>query len=107
MLVLCDKSDFFMFSFVWMLYLPSNTTPKILYASLGTENLRICRSTTGFNEFKLSCETLISRMIKQGDALKSMKRILPLIYGTNYDVFAKFADTYENFINFLFPQYNI
>ena len=73
MLVLCDKSDFFMFSFVWMLYLPSNTTPKILYASLGTENLRICRSTTGFNEFKLSCETLISRMIAQrGVMLKSI-----------------------------------
>ena len=70
------------------------------------ETVRTGKAIDNSNYFKSSCETLISRMIKQGDGLKSMKRILPLIYGTNYDVFAKFADTYENFINFLFPQYN-
>ena len=70
-----------------MLYLLSNA-PKIFYASLGTGILKIDRTTTDFNKFIISCETLISRMIDQRSKLKSTERFLCKIYGKNVEVFA-------------------
>ena len=51
-----------------MLYLLSNATSKIFYASLGTGILKIGRTNTDFNKF-ISCETFISKMINQGSKL--------------------------------------
>ena len=61
-----DKSDSPSFPIVRMPYLWSNAPSKIFYASLGVEILRIGRTSIDFNKFKLSYETLISRMINQG-----------------------------------------
>ena len=82
-----DKRESFPFSTVPMLYLLSNA-PKIFYASLGIGILKIGRTTTDFNKFIISCETLISRMIDQRSKLKSTERFLCKIYGKNVEVFA-------------------
>ena len=82
-----DKRESFPFSTVRMLYLLSNATSKIFYASLGTGILKIGRTNTDFNKF-ISCETFISKMINQGSKLKSTERFSCKIYGKNVEVFA-------------------
>ena len=46
-----------------MPYLSSNALSKIFYASLGAEVIRTGRTTTDFNKFKLSFETLTPWML--------------------------------------------
>ena len=61
------------FSYLLFELIPtSNMTFKIIYASLGTDILRICRTNTEPNSFKSSCQALISRMICQRANLKSI-----------------------------------
>ena len=50
---------------------------KIFYASLGAEIFRIGRNTTTeSNNFKLSYQILISRMINKGAKLKTIEKCL-------------------------------
>ena len=54
--------------------LSSNVPFKIFYTSLLAEDLRIGRTTTESNNYKSSCETLISTMIK--GALSGLRQFL-------------------------------
>jgi len=81
-----------------MPFLSSNLPSKIFYASVGSEILRIVRTTTELDDIKIRVETLLIRMKKQGSEKKRIITLMNKLYGRHAEVFSKFADTSDNFI---------
>ena len=79
---LYDKRDTFPFYIIQFPHLCSNIPRKIVFASIQTEILRICRDTAQFDYFIYSCDPFLNRMVKQGakkvDLTKPQHKI---IYG--------------------------
>ena len=94
---LYDKRDDFPFSIVRMPYKSSNIPSKIFYSSLVGEFLRIARSTSRLIDFIPKANTLIVRMIKQGEVksnkhgMKSISKNLLKIINRHPESFSQFS----------------
>ena len=96
-LKLYDKRDAFPFSIVRLPYLSSNIPSRIFYASVSGELLRIARCTSETAEFKLSCKTLINRVIKQGAKPMLLKRTLNKTFNNHINEFSQIFNSVVEF----------
>ena len=95
---LFDKRDAFPFYINRMPYIDSNIPSKIFYACIGSEILRIARTTSEKNDMIHCVNQLIIRMKKQGSQHERFISLLKKIYGKHFSVFKKFASTADCFI---------
>ena len=72
---------------------------KIFYASLGSEILRLGRTTNDVCSLKCNVNTLLKRMKNQGAKEIDTVKIIKKVYGKNPDIFNSFSDTSQNFVN--------
>ena len=100
-LSLYDKRDNFPFSIVRMPYASSNIPSKVFYSSLGAEILRIGRTTSNRDGFRMSSQKIIGRMMKQGGIKNKIHQCLCKIYGRHFEVFRSFSDTCTDFLDLL------
>ena len=63
---LYDKRNNYNFHIVRFPHKSSNIPSKMFYSTIGAEILRICRTTTEFQNFVSATTSIISRMFKQG-----------------------------------------
>ena len=96
-----DKRDDFPFSIVRMPFLNSNMPSKIFYASLGSEILRLGRTTNDITSLKYNVNNLLSRMKKQGAKETNTVKTIKKVFGKNPDIFKAFSDTSQGFVNIL------
>ena len=73
---LFDKRDAFPLSIVRMPYRNSNIPTNMFYATLGSEILRIGRTTSHRDDFLKSASSLLTRMVKQGAEKASVCKVL-------------------------------
>ena len=97
---LFDKRDAFPFSIVRMPYRKSNIPTNMFYATLGSEILRIGRTTSHKDDFLRSASSLLKRMKDQGSNNESVGKILRKMYG-RHDTLHKFATNARTFTNLL------
>ena len=95
---LFDKRDSFPFYINRMPFLDSNMPSKIFYASIGSEILRIVRTTTELNDLKNRVDELLTRMKKQGTEQGRLVSIIKKLFGRHTLNFKKFADTAQDFL---------
>ena len=94
-----DKRNDFPFSIVRMPFLNSNMPSKIFYASLGSEVLRLGRTTNDVHSLKSNIDTLLKRMRNQGAKQINTEKVIKKVYGKNPDIFKSFSDTSQNCVN--------
>jgi len=84
-----------------MPFLDSNIPSKIFYASVGSEILRIARTTSNLHDLVTRVNALLTRMAKQGSKHKQIASLINKLFGRHFNVFKKFADTANQFIRLL------
>ena len=87
---LYDKRDSFGFSIIRMPYASSNIPSKMFYATISAEILRIGRATSNYSKFIVSIKTFLTRMIKQGAKISSLKNTLSKMLDKHGTVFSKY-----------------
>ena len=60
---------------------------------MSAEILRICKTTTKFQDFRKSSVVLIGRIIKQGGLIKRIKKALLKLLNSHDKCFIKFGQT--------------
>lgn len=91
---LYDKSDAFPFSVVRMLYRDSSMPTRTFYGALGSEILRLARTTSSKQKYQKLIANLFTR--RQNTQLKRFLNKLTL--GKHLVIFNRFADTTKSFI---------
>lgn len=82
-----------------MPYLDSNMLSKIFYASVGSEILRISRTTADLIRMVTCANLLLIRMKEQSsECVRIFSLLKKKIFGKHFTVFHKFADTPNEFI---------
>ena len=97
---LFDKRDAFPFSIVRMPHRKSNIPTNMFYSTLGSEVLRIGRTTSHLEDFLKSSSSLLRRMKNQGAENQAIGKVLRKMYG-RHDVLHKFATNAKAFTNLL------
>ena len=87
---LYDKRDAFPFFIVRMPDLSGNLPEKIFYSAIGSEMLRIARTTLRYEHFKDKAIALITRMFKKGAYLTKIGRCLNKVVCRHPDFFKSF-----------------
>ena len=73
---LFDKRNDFGFHITRLPFRDSNIPCKMFYSSIAAECLRICRATSTANNARLSIQSIVSRMCKQGANIPMMKNCI-------------------------------
>ena len=81
-----------------MPYLNGKISSNIYYTSVGSEVLRLARSTSDINVFVTLSNCLLKRIQEKGSKHRSMISMLNKIFGKDSTIFSVFADTAANFI---------
>ena len=97
---LFDKRDAFPFSIVRMPHRKSNIPTNMFYATLGSEVLRIGRTTSHLDDFLTSTSSLLTRMRNQGAENQAISKVLRKMYG-RHNILHKFATNARSFTNLL------
>ena len=110
---LYDKRDSYNFDIVRLPYKNSNMPSKMFYATIGAELIRICRATSGYNEFIISTKSLLNRMRNQGSlnkmknqgsSIHCVKRVLMNTMNRHWKTFSKYNLSITDIINNLLPH---
>ena len=68
---------------------------KMFYSTINAEVLRMCRATSGYTDFLISCRKLLVRMMNQGAKPVGMKRFLLKMMERHWSDFKKFFKNAE------------
>ena len=79
-------------------YLRSNTLPKMVYSTFGSEILRTVRITYSKLVFLNNSKKLIAKVFKQGGRIIPFSHTLAKVYGRHFQTPQKFFPTFSNFI---------
>ena len=96
-----NKEDSFNFNIIRMPYKSNNISHKIFYVVMSTKILRICKTTSKFQDFTKSTEILIGRIIKQTGLINHMKKALLKLFNSQEEYSSKFRKTCNYILNTL------
>ena len=96
---LYDKRNNFNFNIIRMPYKSSNIPRKMFYSAMSAEILRICKTTTKFQDFITSARTLIERTIRQEGVINQIKNYLLKLLHSHKEYFSKFRRSDEYILN--------
>ena len=92
-----DKCDSLLFENVCMPLLNNNIPSKNFYSSIGSEILRLVRSTSDRLTFIMLINKLLDIMSKQRSRKMDIKILLKKFFGRHFEVFSKFEVTAKGF----------
>ena len=83
-----------------MPYKSSRTPYKVFYSAMSSEIFQMCKGTTKFQDIIKSAKIfLIGRIIKQGDLINHMKKVLLKLFNSQDECFIKFGKTNDYIFN--------